>query len=82
MPEMENTVATPEEVAEEKTTYSKEEVDALIQQEADRRVTQALKKQSEKQAEKLREAEKLARMSAEEKANYEIEQSKKALEEG
>lgn len=65
----------------EKTSYTKEEVDALLQQETDRRVTQALKKQAEKQAAKVKEAEKLATMSAEEQYRYQLEQREKALEE-
>ena len=71
-----------EQVEETKTTYSQEEVEKMIQQEADRRVTQALKKQSEKQAEKLREAEKLAQMTAEQKNAYEVEQLRKQYETG
>ena len=57
-------VNTPVEETEEKTTYSKEEVDAMIQREADRRVTQALKKQEQKNAEKVREAQKLSQREA------------------
>ena len=37
-------------------TYTQEEVDALLQKEADRRVTEALKKQERKNADKVREA--------------------------
>lgn len=37
-------------------TYTQEEVDALLQKEADKRVTEALKKQERKNAEKIKEA--------------------------
>lgn len=68
-------------VEETKTTYSQEEVDKLIQQEADRRVTQALKKQAEKNAEKVKEAQKLSQMSAEQKYEYELAQREAAIAE-
>lgn len=42
--ENENTNITPEETTEEVKTYTAEEVDALLQSEADRRVTSAMKK--------------------------------------
>lgn len=64
---------------EEKKTYTQEEVDALLQREADRRVSQALQKQEKKNAEKVREAEKLARMNEQEKFQYELEQREKAI---
>ena len=60
MAELENntTVQTTEQTgatettteATEKTTYTKEEVGKLLQSEADRRVTEALKKQERKNA--------------------------------
>lgn len=65
----------------EKETYTKEEVAELLQRETDRRVTSALKKQAEKQAAKVKEAEKLANMSAEEQYRYQLEQRERALEE-
>ena len=58
-------------------TYTQEEVDALLQREADRRVTAALKKQESK----TREAEKLAKMNDEQKFQYELEQREKAIAE-
>ena len=64
---------------EEKKTYTQEEVNELLQKEADRRVSQALQKQEKKNAEKLREAEKLARMNEQEKFQYELEQREKAI---
>ena len=62
-------------------TYTQEEVDALLQQETDRRVTSALKKQEQKNAEKLKEAEKLAKMNEEQKYAYELEQREAAIAE-
>ena len=61
---------------EEKLTFTKSELDALLQKEGDKRVTQAMKKQEGK----IKEAEKLAKMSAEEKYIYELEQREKAIE--
>jgi hypothetical protein len=65
---------------EEKQTYTLEEVQKLLQQEGDRRVSAALKKAEKKNAEKLKEAEKLAKMNADEKFQYELEQREKAIE--
>ena len=65
---------------QEKTTYTKEEVEALLQKEGDRRVSQALKSAEKKQADKLREAQKIASMNADEKYRYELEQREAAIE--
>lgn len=62
-------------------TYTQEEVDALLQKEADRRVTEALKKQERKNADKVREAEKLAQMNEQQKFEYQLEQREKAIQE-
>ena len=62
-------------------TYTEEEVQALLQREGDRRVTEALKKAERKQADKEREAAKLARMNEEEKRNYENEKRARELDE-
>lgn len=72
---MEETNKTTEQ--EQEKTYTQAEVDALLQKEGDRRVSQALKK---KQAE-FDEAQKLASMSVNEKQEYEYNQRLKALEE-
>ena len=64
-----------ESAAEVVKTYT--QVDALLQREADRRVTAALKKQESK----TREAEKLAKMNDEQKFQYELEQREKAIAE-
>lgn len=62
-------------------TYTQEEVDALLQKEADRRVSEALKKQERKNADKVREAEKLAQMNEQQKYEYQLEQREKAIQE-
>ena len=56
---------------EQPKTYTQEEVDKLLQQESDRRVTEALKKANKKNQEELREAEKLYKMNDQEKYEYE-----------
>lgn len=81
MNENENNVGVIETNTEEKKTYTQEEVNELLQREADRRVSQALQKQEKKNQEKVREAEKLARMNEQEKFQYELEQREKAIEE-
>lgn len=60
-------------------TYTQAEVEELLQKEADRRVTQALQKAEKKNAEKVREAQKLAQMNEAEKFQYQLEQREKAL---
>lgn len=60
-------------------TYTQAEVDELLQRESDRRVTQALQKEQKKNAEKVREAQKLAQMNEAEKFQYELEQREKAI---
>lgn len=66
-------------------TYTQEEVEKLLQSEADKRVTAALKKQKEslmKEIEKQREEDKrLAKLSAEERAKEELEIERKKLAE-
>ena len=85
MPEMENTAventANNGAAEAEPKTYSQEEVDRLLQAETDRRVSQALKKQEQKNAEKVREAQKLSQMSAEQKYEYELQQREAAIAE-
>jgi hypothetical protein len=82
MAELENTNTTGAVEQTEPTpkTYTEEEVQALLQREGDRRVTEALKKAERKQADKAKEAEKLARMNATEKYEYELEQREKEIE--
>lgn len=66
---------------EEKTTYTKEEVEALLQKEADKRVSAALKKAEFKKEQAVKEAQKLAAMNEEEKYKYQLEQKEKELAE-
>ena len=65
----------------ERETYTKDEVERLLQQESDRRVTAALKKAEAKRTEAVREAQKLATMNEDEKTRYQIEQRQKELDE-
>ena len=76
-----NEVLDNQETQTETKTYTQEELDALLQAEADRRVSQALKKAEKKNAEKVREAEKLAKLSEQERFQYELEQREKAIAE-
>ena len=78
---VDNTQGQPEQTVETTAakTYTQAEVDELLQKESDRRVTAALKKAEEKNAQKLRESEKLARMNEQEKFQYELEQREKAI---
>lgn len=62
-------------------TYSEEEVAQLIQSEADRRVTQALKKAEEKFNKKMSEAEKLHDMDEAQRETYKLNQRIAELEE-
>ena len=62
-------------------TYTQEEVDALLQQETDRRVTAALKKQEAKNQKKVLEAKKLAAMDEQARYEYELEQREAAIAE-
>ena len=71
---------TPETPTEERT-YTQSELDALLQAETDRRVTAALKKAEKKNAEKLKEAEKLSQMNEQQKFQYQLEQREAAIAE-
>lgn len=64
---------------DDKSTYTKEEVDALLQSEADKRVSEALKKADKKNQAKIAEASKLATMNEEEKYKYQLEEREKTL---
>ena len=61
-------------------TYTQAELDELLQKEGDRRVTEALKKAEKKNADKVKEAQKLAAMNEQQKYEYELEQREKAIE--
>lgn len=67
-------------VNEKVKTYTQEEVDKLLQQEADRRVTSALKKQAEKFEREKAESEKLRDMDEQQRKEYEYEKKVKELE--
>ena len=60
-------------------TYTQAELDELLQKEGDRRVSEALKKAEKKNADKLKEAEKLAKMNEAEKYEYELKQREAAI---
>lgn len=64
----------------EPKTYTQEEVDALLQKESDRRVTEALKKAEKKNQDKVKEAQRLAQMNEQEKYEYELKQREEAIE--
>ena len=65
----------------ENKTYTKEEVEALLQSEADKRVKQALDKANRKKQYEIAEAQKLAKMNEEEKFKYELETREQKLAE-
>jgi membrane protein involved in colicin uptake len=67
--------------AEESKTYTEEEVNRLLQAEVDRRISAAMKKAQEKQAQAVAEAQKLAKMSAQEQYEYQLQQKEKELNE-
>lgn len=81
MAEEQKTPGAEEKPATEPKTYTQDEVDALLQKEADRRVSEALKKAKKKETEAVKEAERLASMSADERHRHELEQRERAIEE-
>jgi len=64
-----------------KITFTQEELDLLLQKEGDKRVTSALKKAEQKNAEKVKEAQKLAQMSEQQRYEHELEEREKAIAE-
>ena len=60
-------------------TYTEEEVQALLQREGDRRVTEALKKAEKKNENRVREAEKLAQINEQEKYEYTLQTREQAI---
>ena len=64
---------------DEGRTYTQEEVEKLLQSEADKRVTAALKKAERKQEAAVKEAARLAKMDEEQRYQYELEQREKAI---
>lgn len=77
----EDSSPTGQENTDTPKTYTQAEVEALLQSEADKRVSAALKKQERKNQERIKEAEKLAKMNETEKFQYELEQREKAIAE-
>lgn len=77
--EMNVGVEQAEESSTTEKTYTQSELDELLQKEGDRRVSEALKKAEKKNADKVREAQKLAQMNEAEKYQYELEQREKAI---
>lgn len=71
---------TPDEGVDTPKTYTEEEVRALLQQEGDRRVTQALNKQRKELEKKQAEAEKLREMDESQRREYEYNQKVAELE--
>ena len=79
---MDNTTKTTEVNTTEETTaktYTQEEVDALLQRESDKRVTEALKKAEKKNQDKVKEAQRLAQMNEQEKYEYQLKQREEAI---
>jgi predicted nucleic acid-binding protein len=72
-------VETPDTDTPDKA-FTEAEVQEMLQKEADRRVSAALKKQQEKFEAKMAEAEKLRGMDEKDRAAYEFEQKVKAFE--
>lgn len=72
-----NNGASEQEATEEKKTYTQEEVDALLQKEGDRRISQYQKTLEKRQ----REANRLSKMSDSERAEYELSERERQLEE-
>lgn len=64
---------------DENKTFTKAEVDSMLQREADKRVSEALKKQELKTSAKIKEAEKLAQMNESQKYEYELDRREQAI---
>lgn len=73
------TIEQPTTATADAKSYTAEEVEKLVQAEADRRVNQARDKWQKETSKKLTEAEKLAKMSAEEQFQYRLEQKEAEL---
>lgn len=71
---------TPDEGADTPKTYTEEEVRALLQQEGDRRVSQALNKQRKEMEKKQAEADKLREMDEAQRKEYEYNKKVEELE--
>lgn len=82
MNELNETVETQEEVQQEEAKmFTQEEVDRLLQSEADRRVSEAMAKAERRKEAAVREAQKLASMNEQQKYEYELQQRENAIAE-
>lgn len=79
MAETINTTTTEKQTTEASKVYTQEEVDKVVQAEADRRVNQAYEKWQRESQKKMSEAEKLAKMSESEKNNYLLSQKEQEI---
>ena len=77
MDNLETNTQGQETETEEKKSYSQEEVDALLQKEGDRRISQYMKTLEKRQ----KEANRLSKMSESERAEYELAERERELEE-
>lgn len=66
--------------SEPKTTYTKEEVDDLLQREVDRRINSAYKKWTQQSKKEIENARKLAELDEQERAAFELKTAKEELE--
>jgi hypothetical protein len=73
--------ATGEEQEAQAKTYSQEEFDKALESAVDKRIQQAMEKAQRKADARVKEAEKLAKMSEEQKFQYELDQREKAIAE-
>lgn len=76
---------TPKQEPKQLETFTKEQVDQMLQSEADKRVTEALKTAKatwqKEQEDKIKEAEKLAKLSEEEKTKFLMKQREEEIAE-
>ena len=73
--------ATGTEEQKESKTYSQEEFDKALESAVDKRIQQAMEKAQRKADARVEEAKKLAKMSEEQKFQYELDQREKAIAE-
>ena len=64
-----------------KITFTQEDLDALLQKSGDKRVTAALKTAEKKNADKIKEAQKLAQMNEQQRYEHELKQREEAIAE-
>lgn len=69
-----------EETGTEQKTFTQEEMEKLLQKEGDRRVTSAQSKWEKEADKRVSQAEKLAKMDEDSKAQFQMEEREKALE--